>query len=187
MIATNQEAVYRIPLERHHETDQRMQRKLPTLASGVVLLMRYEWRQDHPSSFLCQFVLPCCCILSPLFVSFVQSDTLWKSLDVSLRCHESRVSNSFERWQVQFKLKRNGIQGHLFGDSVHSLVLIKMDLVIATRIMASRVLDSSLADICDRQSQIVKGIRRGADKFLTFPILPTGGLQHNQKNFPWMS
>jgi hypothetical protein len=64
--------------------------------------------------------------------------------------HESRVSNSFERWQVQFKLKRNGIQGHLFGDSVYSLVLIKMDLVIATRIMTSRVLGSTLTNICDK-------------------------------------
>jgi hypothetical protein len=26
---------------------------------------------------------------------------------------------------------------------------------------------------------------RGADKSLTFPILSTGGLQQNQKNFSW--
>jgi hypothetical protein len=25
-----------------------------------------------------------------------------------------------------------------------------------------------------------------ADKSLAFPISPTGGLQHNQKNFSWM-
>jgi hypothetical protein len=29
-------------------------------------------------------------------------------------------------------------------------------------------------------------ISMGADKFLAFPISPTGGLQHNQKNFSWM-
>jgi hypothetical protein len=31
-----------------------------------------------------------------------------------------------------------------------------------------------------------QNVRRGADKFLAFSMSPTGGLQHNQKNFSWM-
>jgi intergrase/recombinase len=29
-------------------------------------------------------------------------------------------------------------------------------------------------------------IRRGADKSVAFPISPSGGFQHEQKNFSWM-
>jgi hypothetical protein len=90
MISTNQEAVYIRPLEQHHETDQRMQK---ASAFGV-LLIRYEWRENHPSSFLRQFVLLCCCILSALFV-LLYKVTLSRYFAVM-----SRVSNSFERRQV---------------------------------------------------------------------------------------
>jgi hypothetical protein len=29
-------------------------------------------------------------------------------------------------------------------------------------------------------------VHRGANESLAFPVSPTGGLQHNQKNFSWM-
>jgi hypothetical protein len=51
---------------------------------------------------------------------------------------------------VQFKLKRNGIRGHLFGDFVYSLLLIKMGLVIATRIMTPLVLESGPTNVANR-------------------------------------
>jgi hypothetical protein len=82
MIATNQEAVYRSPLEQHHETDQRMQRKASAFG---VLLIRYEWRVKiihlHSSVNLFSSVTA----FSPLYLFLLYKVTLFGNLEM-FRC-----------------------------------------------------------------------------------------------------
>lgn len=97
-------------------------------------------------------------------VNLFSSVAAFRSLYLFLLCKVTRSGNlemfrcdvTSHEFPIHFsdgKLKRNGIQGQLFGDFVYSLLLIEMGLVIAT----SLALESGLTNVSNRQAQIVEG------------------------------